>query len=486
LCFLLVHWLQAQCLSFVGVPENLGKRINDSLQQSMPALSVDGKTLFWLQLNQHKMWEVWQSHADTVGQWQAKQKADLPFQSSAKKNTVLYQFVQDNHSLIYQPSKPLLASFNWLNKKAQSLAIKDLGATSNASTMDAFYHAASRRLYLSIKRTKHYDLFYCDADTSVPYVAMPTLWQAPKPLSINSNVDEITPFLSADGQQLFFSSNRINSFGGFDIFCCQLLDAANMIWSEPENLGSTINSKGNETYFRIFGAKAYFCTNGAGFGRSDIYQIVLDQQKRADSPALVLNNQQQADTTARDFEKTKHKPNNIVFLLDRSNSMRKDKKFALLKKTMYQLIAKLRSVDKISLVTFSDQSEIFLEGVWVKNKMAIKETIENLEAIDASTNILDGLMDAYALAKKHRMENGNNQVFLVTDGVFKLSKEIENLLFGNSGIRLTAVMVGNAPNVQAFLQQIADRSKGQLIKLRNETQDINVLLDNVLMNSEKQ
>lgn len=78
------------------------------------------------------------------------------------------------------------------------------------------------------------------------------VWSEPKNLGpkVNSRYDEISPYLSFDGSQLYYSSNRSESIGGFDIFYCRYLYEADK-WSDPENMGIPINAPGDDTHFSL-------------------------------------------------------------------------------------------------------------------------------------------------------------------------------------------------------------------------------------------
>ncbi len=100
-------------------------------------------------------------------------------------------------------------------------------------------------------------------------------WSKPKNLGphINSPFDEVSPYLSADGSEIFFSSNREASIGGYDIYTSIYLYEADR-WDTPENLGIPINSPGDERYFSLSydGLKAFFSSNRKNSnGGMDIY-----------------------------------------------------------------------------------------------------------------------------------------------------------------------------------------------------------------------
>lgn len=79
----------------------------------------------------------------------------------------------------------------------------------------------------------------------------------PLPDSINTIGRETTPFISADGRFLFFSSDGHTGMGGMDIFVSEKTDRG---WSKPVNLGPSINTVNDETHFSInFSTKKAFC-----------------------------------------------------------------------------------------------------------------------------------------------------------------------------------------------------------------------------------
>lgn len=64
---------------------------------------------------------------------------------------------------------------------------------------------------------------------------------------VNSSANEITPFFHEATSTLFFSSDGYNSIGGYDIFKSNL-DVNYKTYSQPENMGTPINSSFDDTY----------------------------------------------------------------------------------------------------------------------------------------------------------------------------------------------------------------------------------------------
>lgn len=83
------------------------------------------------------------------------------------------------------------------------------------------------------------------------------------------------PSLSADGKVLYFTSDK-GGFGGTDIFMCRKKGDS---WSSPENIGSKINSRGNEMFPYIASdGILYFASNGhPGLGGLDIFRATFDE-----------------------------------------------------------------------------------------------------------------------------------------------------------------------------------------------------------------
>ncbi|MEN9968027.1 MAG: hypothetical protein RIR94_196 [Bacteroidota bacterium] len=77
------------------------------------------------------------------------------------------------------------------------------------------------------------------------------IWQAEVQAlgrEINTEGRETTPYITPDGQFLFFASDSHPGMGGYDIFVCQRKGTE---WSEPKNLGAAINTTLDDTHLQI-------------------------------------------------------------------------------------------------------------------------------------------------------------------------------------------------------------------------------------------
>lgn len=79
------------------------------------------------------------------------------------------------------------------------------------------------------------------------------------------------PTVSRDGKTLYFASNRPGTLGGMDIWMSRL---DNGKWSEPQNLGSQVNTEKNEVFpFVNAENELFFASNGQKGARGlDIYK----------------------------------------------------------------------------------------------------------------------------------------------------------------------------------------------------------------------
>jgi len=98
-----------------------------------------------------------------------------------------------------------------------------------------------------------------------------TSWENIQELSFNSNEYSCAfPFISADGNTIYFASDMPGGFGGFDIYSST--KNSDNTWATPKNLGSSVNTDRDEIYPFVQSDKLYFSSRGLpGFGGLDIF-----------------------------------------------------------------------------------------------------------------------------------------------------------------------------------------------------------------------
>jgi hypothetical protein len=93
---------------------------------------------------------------------------------------------------------------------------------------------------------------------------------------INTPYNEESPFLSKDDKTLFFSSRGQFNMGGYDIFSSTMLD--NGEWSTPLNAGYPLNTTDDDVFFKpaVESSKGFYAIDSPdGYGKQDIYQIEI-------------------------------------------------------------------------------------------------------------------------------------------------------------------------------------------------------------------
>ena len=171
------------------------------------------------------------------------------------ENFYLVNFIDDNWT------EPSILSF-------PSNTIYNEGAYSVSSDGREIFFASCNR----IDGYGNCDLYYAELIDD-------SLWSEPINLgpSINTKNWESQPSISLDNQLLFFSSNREGGYGNRDIWCSVRLDKYN--WSEPFNLGENVNTEKDEITPFIFydSQKIYFSSSGhIGMGGYDLFCSYLD------------------------------------------------------------------------------------------------------------------------------------------------------------------------------------------------------------------
>jgi Mg-chelatase subunit ChlD len=180
-------------------------------------------------------------------------------------------------------------------------------------------------------------------------------------------------------------------------------------------------------------------------------------------------------------------PNNLLFLVDVSSSMRDSLKLPLMKEALYTLIDAVRDIDSITFVTYSDSVRILRENVSGKEKDQLKQIVQSLKA-KGITKGKQAVFRGLAVAQSHYIKGGNNQIFLASDGQFPFSNsDYEKWVSkqGNKKVVLSTIAFGNEREAMKNLKELADKGDGSFIHIRKREGSKDKLLEEVKRRSKK-
>ena len=168
-----------------------------------------------------------------------------------------------------------------------------------------------------------------------------------------------------------------------------------------------------------------------------------------------------------DFTETNFKPINVVFVLDISSSMRSADKMELMKYSLYQLTDMLRPQDKIGIVTYSSETNVILRSTSGEKKEIIKDEVRKLRP-GGYTAGGAGIKSGYRLVNRAKLEEGVNQVIVITDGAFNRSSDDYKKYvrkYKRKGINLSIVGIKNKEKDEEEMRDAAKQGGGNYIPI---------------------
>lgn len=258
-------------------PVRFGGSINSSADESNPVLSDDGSILYVVRTFDQKNvggiydQDIWYCRHQS-GEW----TVPIPFQSLNNKlhNAVIGQF--KNLADSTQDCLYLLSAYgaerdfekgisiasrthsdtNWMVKGKLPIPNLDIDGKYVGYCMSQDQNVVIIS-YEGSDSEGEEDLYYSIKDSEG--------WTEPENLgsTINSDGFEISPFLSKNNDTLYFSSDGFKGQGNADIFY-SVRKGKWTNWSKPVNLGKTINTPNFDGYFSLRENRAIWSSNREG------------------------------------------------------------------------------------------------------------------------------------------------------------------------------------------------------------------------------
>ena len=279
------------------VKENLGPEVNSKYEDLSPKISADGSMiLFSRQKSPDNIGgvddseDVWFTHLTGDGQWSPSKNMGRPVNDENINN--LTAISADNNTLMF--AKP--DGFQLRRRTANGWSDPeniDLHFPNEAGHMEANL-SADRKAILFTAKLKSNVNYKADIDEKDIYVSTQDKsgdWSQPVNLgnTINTAGDEVSPFLAADGRTLYFATDDRPGYGGHDIFMSKRLMDGWTKWLDPVNLGPEINTPGFDGYFTLpaSGEYAYLCSEAESYGKLDLIRVKLPKEIKPDPVVLV-------------------------------------------------------------------------------------------------------------------------------------------------------------------------------------------------------
>ena len=286
-------------LRFTSKPQNLGRGVNTTYDDVMPRISPDGSTLYFTRKNSPENIggaqdgdDIWFSTL-VQGSWGTARNIGPPL-NNASVNYVC-SITPDGNTLlignVYDEDGAMRGGVSISNRTADGWSFPREQVIENFYNSGQYSEYAlsnnGKVLLMALGRNDSYGR----RDLYVSFLESEGRWS--KPLNMGSDVnsvgEEITPFLAADETTLYFSTDGRSGYGNSDIFMTRRLDSTWTHWSRPQNLGPGINSDDWDAYYTLpaSGDFAYYVSEKGSIGSGDIFRIALPEEARPRPVVLV-------------------------------------------------------------------------------------------------------------------------------------------------------------------------------------------------------
>jgi len=266
-------------------PVNLGSNVNSGDPDSDPALSEDELTLYFSSKRPGGFgnYDIWSS-VYSGGTWQPANNLGSNINSSDNDAEPGY-YESTNPELYFSSNRAGGYGFadiyiSWYQGGSWSAA-SNAGPVINSVLSDgepALIHGPTTLFFSSNRDGGYggYDVYMSTYSGG---------WQTPVNLGVgvNTGANEYGPTVTADGVTLYFGSDRAGGYGGYDLYVATY-DGS---WGGVENVGSVINTSDNEAHPFISGDgyDLYFTSNRpGGYGSTDIWVSTWDAGDEAINP----------------------------------------------------------------------------------------------------------------------------------------------------------------------------------------------------------
>jgi Ca-activated chloride channel family protein len=174
-----------------------------------------------------------------------------------------------------------------------------------------------------------------------------------------------------------------------------------------------------------------------------------------------------AQLDKNNFDEGYFRPINVVFVLDVSASMKQVDKIELMKFSLFQLTQMLRPQDKMGIVTYATEAMVLLPSTSGSDKEKINKEVEELKASGLTAGGA-GIKLGYKQCLKGYLDDGVNQIIVITDGAFNRSSDDYKKFikkYKRKGIQMSVVGIKNKPMDEDEMKEAAELGGGRYIPI---------------------
>lgn len=269
---------------------HLDSAINSASNDYLPVLSLDEQTLYFCSTRSGGIGneDIWYSKK-VNGKWTAAKNIGAPLNTPS--NEALLSTAPDGKTVYlfgnYAGSKSGGDIFISTLTDSGWSPPKNVGSPISSKYWDVDAYITNDGKYLFFTSTRPADSSAAGGSNADIFVSVKhdSIWGEPINLgpTINTPLIDRHPFFHPDGKTLYFCSQGHNSMGGFDVFKSTKLSDSWTDWSAPENIGSPINSKDDDLFYSIStqGDYIYFSARRPdSYGGFDLYSIPLPKKAK--------------------------------------------------------------------------------------------------------------------------------------------------------------------------------------------------------------
>ena len=273
---------------YFASPKLMPKAVNTTAEETLPMLSADGKSLFFVRVlsegnigGKFSGHDIWYTNRNADGSWQEAKNSLISLNN--KGNNAVLGFSQSGDEVYllnsYRLKNSILPGVSVARRSGNHWGFPSEMDIPKLKKEDFFYSAYvspdAQVMLVSMQGRKQPK--GTDEDLYISLRTEDGGWSELQHMGnvINSPGFEITPFLSSDKKYLYFASNGHGGFGDADMFVSERIGDGWFNWSKPQNLGKQINSKGFDAGLMIApDSTAFFASNRNG-GLADIFETRL-------------------------------------------------------------------------------------------------------------------------------------------------------------------------------------------------------------------